>query len=243
MAGTIFQDTHIPLTIWFRAMWLLVTHKIGTNAMTIHRSLGVSYSSSWEILHKLRRAMVRTGRETLSGTVEVDEAFYGAEEEGQRGRRADEKALLIIAVEVKGKSIGRARLKIIESASSHVLLQFIKENIKPGSKVVTDGWRGYSKLNDKGYEHEVKIMKDDKKALPHVHLVISLLKRWLLGTYQGAMNHNQLDHYLDEFIFRFNRRTSKSRGMLFMRLVEQAVQTPPVTGKELVKETKITVEK
>lgn len=177
--------------------------------------------------------MVRAERTKLSGIVEVDEAFYGAEEKGKQGRGSEDKALIVIATEVHGNRVGRIRLKVIETASSMELMSFIKENVQPGSKVVTDGWRGYSTLSAEGYEHEVKKMKDDKTALPHVHLVISLVKRWLLGTYQGAMEHKFLDFYLDEYVFRFNRRTSKSRGKLFMRLVEQAVQTQPVTGDEI----------
>ena len=135
--------------------------------------------------------------------------------------------------------MGRIRMRRIESASGKNLLSFIEDNIDTGSLVHTDGWRGYSGVKKKGYHHEVSILKESgPEALPRVHLVASLLKRWMLGTHQGAISIAHMEHYLDEFVFRFNRRTSKSRGKLFLRLIEQAVQTPPVPFSNITKHSR-----
>jgi transposase-like protein len=234
LPGTVFQDTHLPLTLWFQIMWDLVAMKLGTNALGLTRTTGLSYTTVWNILHKLRRAMVREGREKLNGTVEVDEALIGGVEEGVPGRGAIMKTLVVLGVEVIGdKRPGRIRMAVIPDATAITLTDFIQENVEPGSKLVTDGWSGYSGISSEGFEHTVKIMKNDKNALPRVHLVFSLLKRWLTGTYQGAVTRRYLDYYLDEYIFRFNRRTSGDRGKLFMRLLEQAVKTPPTTRADL----------
>ena len=239
LSGTLFQDTHLPLMDWFRAMWFIVSQKYGTNAMGLERALGFNYSTSWHILHKLRRAMVRLGREPLKGAVEVDEAFIGGLSEGSPGRElSGTKALVVLAVELEGKAIGRVRMKQLPSSSGENLLGFIEGCVQKGTPVITDGWRGYSKLAEIGYPHEVRPMNKDKTALPHVHTVISLLKRWLLGTCQGAVSPDYLDYYLDEYAFRFNRRKSRNRGKLFYRLVEQALQTPPVTYDDIAKSKK-----
>jgi transposase-like protein len=177
--------------------------------------------------------MIRPGRECLEGTVEVDEALFGGLEEGASGRGTNKKALVAVAVEVTGSKIGRIRMRVIPSASAENLNSFILDNVYMGSTIITDGWTGYSKLASLGYTHTVKLMKDDSAALPHVHRVISLAKRWLSGTCQGALSPTHLSFYLDEFTFRFNRRTSKNRGKLFFRLIEQAIQTPPLTWKEM----------
>jgi transposase-like protein len=200
----------------------------------LERVFGLSHTTTWNVFQKIRRAMVREGREKLKGTVEVDEALIGGVEEGVPGRGALKKALIVLAVEVINDKVpGRIRMQMIPDAKAVTLNTFIIDNVEPGSKVVTDGWSGYSAVSSEGFEHAVKIMKDDKNALPHVHLVFSLLKRWLLGTYQGAVTRRYLDFYLDEYIFRFNRRTSGDRGKLFMRLLEQAVNTPPTTRADL----------
>jgi transposase-like protein len=233
MAGTIFQDTHLPLMTWFRAMWFVANQKYGTNAMG-HRILGVSYTAAWNILHKLRRTMVKPGREALSGTVEVDETYIGGLSEGSPGRSADKKALVVIGVELLTKGLGRTRMKVIDAATSENLISFAKENIKPGSTVITDGWAAYSRLSSEGYVHEIGKTTPGQETLSHVHLVISLLKRWLLGTLQGAANKRHLEFYLDEYVFRFNRRKSRNRGLLFRRLLERAVETDPVTRDKLV---------
>ena len=239
-AGTIFQDTRKPLQMWFRAMWHVTNEKNGISAMSLQRLLGLTrYETAWTWLQKLRRAMVRPGRDRLSGVIEVDETFVGGEEEGVCGRQTESKALVIIAAQVDGTGIGRIRMRCIPDATSGSLLSFLQDAIEPGSTVVTDGWSGYAGLSSHGYKHEVKVLRGKNKdaairILPRVHRAVSLLKRWLLGTHQGAVSTEHLDYYLDEFTFRFNRRTSKSRGKLFYRLVQQAVQVDAVTYRDIV---------
>ena len=239
IAGTIFQDTHKPLTLWFRAMWYVTSQKNGASALGLQRVLGLrSYQTAWAWLHKLRRAIVRPERVRLKGWVEVDESYLGGEEEGVTGRQFEEKVLIVVAAEADGKGIGRIRLRHIPDASAASLHGFVVDSIEPGSTVHTDGWQGYQRLDQKGYDREVSLQrgrpKDAHKLLPRVHLVISLLKRWLVGTHQGAVSPEHLTYYLDEFTFRFNRRKSRSRGKLFYRLVEQAVATAPATYRTMV---------
>jgi transposase-like protein len=235
-AGTVFQDTHKPLMMWFRAMWFVTRQKTGVSAMNLQQELGLgSYGTAWTWLHKLRRAMVCPGRDLLSGSIDVDESYWGSEEEGMIGRQTEAKALIAVAVESTGGKIGRIRMKRIPDASSKSLHGFIAEMIEPNRVIYTDGWSGYSGL--KGYTHHRLIQRKkatEEDLLPRVHQVISLLKRWLLGTHQGAIGHTHLDYYLDEFTFRFNRRNSKSRGKLFYRLLQQAVQVKPVTYDQIV---------
>ena len=233
-AGTIFQDSRLPLRLWFRAMWYVTSQKNGSSAKNIERLLGFgSYQTVWAWLHKLRRAMVRPGRDRLRGAVEMDESYFGSTEEGKMGRTKGEKALIAIAVELDEAKIGRIRLKRIPDASAAVLVGFLKENVEPDSEVHTDGWRGYLPITAAGYvhrQHKQTSLWMDAPAydeMPHTHQVASLLKRWLLGTHQGAVSPVHMDYYLDEFTFRFNRRKSASRGQLFYRLVEQAVQVEP----------------
>lgn len=236
-AGTIFQDSRVPLMLWFRAIWYVTTQKNGVSALGLQRVLGLgSYKTAWALLHKLRRAMVRPGRERLSGLVEVDESFWGGEESGVRGRRAPEKILLLVAAEADGEGIGRVRLATAPDASRKNLHGFIREVVEPGSTVRTDGYNHY--LGLEGYAHDRQMQNrqpEGEHVLPRVHRVISLLKRWLMGTHQGAISHEQLDYYLDEFTFRFNRRKSAWRGKLFYRLIQQAVQVQPVPYRSLVK--------
>jgi transposase-like protein len=239
-AGTIFQDSHVPLTIWFRAMWQVTSQKNGMSALGLQRALGFgSYKTAWAMLHKLRRAMVRPGREQLSGRVEADETYLGGLEEGVRGRQTESKALIVVAAEENGKGIGRIRMRHIPDASARSLVGFVEESVEPGSVVHTDGWLGYEPLQARGYIHQVTFLRGHEKSpselLPRVHRVISLLKRWLLGTHQGAIGQDHLDDYLNEFTFRFNRRTSASRGKLFYRLAQQAVQVDPAPFASLVK--------
>lgn len=238
-AGTIFQDTRKPLRLWFRAMWHVTSQKNGTSALGLQRVLGLgSYQTAWTWLHKLRRAMVRPGRERLAGVVEVDETFWGAPEKGMRGRRIERKVLIAIAAEEKGAGMGRIRMRRVRDASAASLIAFVEESVEPGSWVRTDGWPGYDPLSRKGYRHHAvplsRRREPASEALPLVHKAISLLKRWLLGTHQGAVSHEHLDYYLDEFVFRFNRRTSRSRGKLFYRLAQQAVAVDPSPYHSLV---------
>ena len=239
-AGTIFQDTRKPLRMWFRAMWWIASQKNGASALGLQRELGLgSYETAWTWLHKLRRAMVRPGRDRLSGRVEVDETFVGGEEEGARGRETETKALVVIAAEEDGPGVGRIRMRRVPDATADSLQPFVIEAIAPGSVVHTDGWSSYKGIQGKGYVHEAtplagKGVGAAAELLPRIHLVASLLKRWLLGTHQGAVSIEHLDYYLDEFTFRFNRRTSRSRGLLFYRLVQQAVELDPVPYEQIV---------
>jgi len=229
LAGTVFQDTHLPLRVWFRAMWHMTSQKNGISALGLQRVLGLgSYRTAWSMLHKLRRAMVRPGRDRLRGRVEVDETYWGGEEEGVVGRQTEEKVLIAVAVEVKGTDMDRIRLARLPDLNGATLNRFIAYAVEPGSTVRTDGLPAY--LGMEGYRHDRQIQRhqpEGKHLLPHVHRVVALLKRWLLGTHQGAIAHEHLDDYLAEFTFRFNRRLSASRGKLFYRLVQQAVQVPP----------------
>lgn len=239
MAGTIFHRSHLPLRTWFRAIWWITNQKHGISALGLQRLLGLgSYKTAWSCLQKLRRAMVRPGRDRLIGHVEVDETYVGGVEPGGGRRHLGNKALVVVAAQVDGKRIGRIRLSSMPDASSQSLLSFVKSAIEPGSTVITDGWEGYEGLSGRGYKHKPKVISGSGKTastlLPRVHRVVSLLKRWLLGTHQGAVSREQLDYYLNEFTFRFNRRTSKSRGKLFYRLVEQAVAIEPVPFSKLV---------
>jgi transposase-like protein len=239
-AGTIFQDTRKPLVLWFRTMWSVTSQKNGASALGLQRVLGLgSYKTAWTWLHKLRRAMVRPGRDRLTGRVEVDETFVGGLEEGVRGRHTETKALVVIAAQEDGAGIGRIRMRRISHASAQSLEPFIMESIEPGSVIHTDGWAGYGGVPAKGFDHQVTVLKGKKgsasELMPRVHRVAALLQRWLLGTHQGAVSREHLDYYLDEYTFRLNRRRSKSRGKLFYRLVQQAVAVEPVPYKAMVK--------
>jgi transposase-like protein len=235
-AGTLFSDTHKPLRLWFEAMWYITNQKSGVSALGLQRVLGLgSYHTAWNWLHKLRRAMVRPGRDRLSGVIEVDEIFIGGERPGKRGRGAAGKALVVIAVQEGERGIGRIRMRRVTDASGESLEPAVWEMVEPGSVVRTDGWRGYTGLTELGYKREVVRKNPDlgENLLPLVNRVASLLKRWLLGTHQGAVQHSHLEYYLDEFTFRFNRRTSKSRGLLFYRLISQAIDLGPVLEMDL----------
>lgn len=239
-AGTIFQDTRKPLVDWLRAMYWLASQKNGASALGLQAVLGLgSYKTAWTWLHKLRRAMVRPGRDRLSGRIEVDETCLGGLEGGVKGRQTERKSLTVIAAQEDGSGIGRIRMKRIPDASGDSLMGFIEEVIEPGSTVHTDGWKGCSAVAEKGYLHQTTVVKGRKESasdlLPRVHLIASLLKRWIMGTHQGAISHEHLEFYLDEFIFRFNRRSSRNRGKLFYRMVQQAVAIDPVPYKAMIR--------
>ncbi len=239
-AGTVFQDSRLPLMLWFRAVWLVTSQKNGVSALGLQRVLGLkSYKTAWTLLHKLRHAMVRPGRDRLQGHVEVDEAFVGGEEEGVHDRQTETKAMIAVAAEADGPGIGRLRMRRISDASAANLMLFIEDSVEPGSIVHTDGWLGYLPLEGRNYKHKVTFLKDNSKTaselMPRVHRAVALLKRWLLRTHQGSVSLEHLDAYLDEFAFRFNRRKSRSRGKLFYRLLEQAVAVEPVPYKSLIK--------
>ena len=233
--GTIFHDTRQPLRLWFRAMWSVTNQKSGVNALGLQRALGLgSYRTAWTWLQKLRIAMIRPGRDRLAGDVEADEAFLGGPRPGKRGRGAAGKVLLSVIVQVDGRRIGRIRLRRIPDASATSLERAVQAAVEAGSTVRTEGWSGYRGLGELSYRHE--IVREEAEVgqhlLPRVNRVVALLKRWLLGIHQGAIQPAYLDAYLDEFTFRFNRRTSRWRGKLFYRLVQQAVSVKPMPPRK-----------
>ena len=233
-AGTLFHRTHKPLRTWFLAMWFVTSQKHGASALGLQRVLGLgSYNTAWTWLHKLRRAMVRPERDKLTGVVEVDETYIGGIAEKVRGRGAKRKCIVAIATEVRGRGPGRIRMAVIPDVSAASLHEFILTNVQEGAEIRTDGWQGYIDVKTLGYKHVVaNISASGDTAhvvMPHVHLVVSLLDRWWLGIHQGAIRPAHLKYYLDEFTFRFNRRSSRKRGLLFYRLMQQAVNCDPVT--------------
>jgi transposase-like protein len=238
-AGTIFHRTRTPLRLWLQAMWWVTAQKNGASALGLQRILGLgSYETAWTWLHKLRRAMVRPGRDQLSREVEVDETFVGGVEEGGGRRHVGKKALVVIAVEIRGSALGRIRLQRVRDSSAESLLPFVRAAVAPGARVITDGWPAYLGLTAAGYRHERQVGRGSNEPagalLPRVHRVAALLKRWLLGTHQGRPDRAHLPYYLDEFTFRFNRRTSRHRGLLFYRLLQQAVVVAPVPYERLI---------
>jgi transposase-like protein len=239
-AGTIFHRCRKPLPQWFRAIWYITSQKNGASALGMQRILGLgSYVTAWSWLHKLRRAMVRPGRDGLRGHVELDEAYLGGPEEGVTGRETVSKALVAVAAEMDGRGIGRIRLMPLPDASAASLEAFVLSSVEPGSVIHTDGWGAYATLAALGYTHRVTVLRGNRKRphelMPRVHRVVALLRRWLLGTHQGGISKEHLEYYLDEFTFRFNRRTSQHRGKLFYRLLQHAMDTEPAPYSGLVK--------
>jgi len=241
IAGTIFQDTRKPLKDWFTAIWWVTTQKNGASAAGLQQILGLgSYQTAWTWLHKIRSAMVNPNRTKLSGTVEVDECYIGGEEHGgKRGRGTSNKSIVVTGIEIlEGKNqLGRVRMKVVSDVSGDSLIGFINENVNTGSTIITDGWSSYAAVNKNGFTHVIPKkfeVAGDENLLPHVHMIVSLLKRWLLGTHQGAVQDTHLQAYLDEYVFRFNRRKSAKRGLLFYRLLECAMLIAPTTYSELI---------
>lgn len=221
-------------------MWYVTSQKFGGNALGLQRAVGFgSYQTAWTWLHKMRRAMVRPGRDRLSGTVEVDETYVGGEEPGVRGRKTYKKAIVAIAIEIHSpKGFGRVRLHRVADVSAASLTPFVCDSVEPGSVIRTDGWSGYNQIYKHGYKRDMTPISSSEDpahvALPGPHRIASLLKRWLLGTLQGAVSNKHLDYYLDEYTFRFNRRNSRARGLLFYRLVEHAAQAEPTPYSKIV---------
>lgn len=237
-AGTIFDKTRTPLTTWFEAAWHLTTAKNGMSAKTLERTLGISYRTAWMMLQRFRVAMVNKERKQLSGEVEIDETLVGGVQHGGKRGRGSSKSVVVIAVEIKRpKGFGRMRMRHIPDASGASLIPFVCDVVAPGSVVSTDGWNGYNGLSDHGYIWKPTILSSSGDpahvSMPGVHRVASLLDRWILGTHQGSVVPDHLQSYLEEFTFRFNRRTSRSRGLVFRRLLEQAVVTSPVTESDV----------
>jgi transposase-like protein len=218
-------------------MWWFTTRKSGVNAVNLKDLLGLgSYNTAWRWLQKLRSCTIRKGREKLSGHVEVDEFYLGGERSGKRGRGAEHKCVVAVAVERKGRKLGRLRLQIIDTCSANNLIPFIQANIAPESTIHTDGWAGYNGLATMGYTHKPMLQtktEDKNSVLPGVHLVTSLIKRLILGTFQGRFEEKYLTRYLDEYVFRFNRRTTKSVGKRFWRFVQQLAVSKPITNTQV----------
>lgn len=237
-AGTILEKTRTPLTTWFEAAWHVTTAKNGLSAKTLERTLGTSYRTAWAMLQRYRVSMVRSEREHLSGAVEIDETLVGGVVRGGKRGRGTSRSIVVIAVEVKEpKGFGRIRMRHVPDASGANLQPFVSDVVAQGSTVRTDGWTGYNDLASRGYQHERTVLSSSGDpahvAMPGVHRVASLLKRWILGTHQGSVVPAHLQSYLEEFTFRFNRRNSRSRGLVFRRLIEQAMVTEPVTEAEV----------
>jgi len=237
-AGSIFDSTRLPLKIWFYGIWWVASQKTGASALNLQKNLGLgSYRSSWLMLHKIRNAMIFEDRSLLQGDVEVDEAFLGGVRSGKRGRGAEGKELIVIAAEYSGKKrIGRIRIQRVSDASAEKLEPFITTNVAKGSTVHTDGWNGYNGLEKLGYKHlprkSATVHPDE--LLPRINIVTSLLKRWLLGTLQGRLDPKHMSSYLEEFTFRFNRRTSKVRGLLFQRVLENSIKVKPAPYRKII---------
>lgn len=236
-AGTIFHRTRTPLTVWFAAMWFVVGQKNGTSARSLQTQMGFgSYETAWSMMHKLRRAMVGPHQAPLGGhgvTVELDETVVGGRSKGATGPRMGNKGRVAIAVERRHpKGLGRVRMRQVGEALRDDVLDFAVDVIHPGTVIYTDGGTHYNDLAmSTGATHEridlVHAADPAHVLLPAVHRVASLLKRWLAGTLHHGQSFEHLDYYLDEFTFRFNRRTSRSRGLLFYRLAQGAVATEP----------------
>jgi transposase-like protein len=244
LAGTMFEQTKTGLSRWFLAIYLVTASKGGISAMELQRQMGFgSYQTAWSWLHKIRRAMIRPDREPLQDRVEVDETLVGGARPGKSGRAAAGKTVVVGAVEAKpGKGrkrpLGRLRLKAVPDASANSLEGFIAADTAKPLTVATDGWRGYGGLEAEGYSHEpINLSRswgDASLRLPAIHLIFSLAKRWLLGTHHGAVRPKHLQRYLDEFVFRFNRRTAKAVSHGFARLIQHAAMTPPTTYRGIV---------
>jgi hypothetical protein len=234
-AGTVLHGSHLSLKVWFTAAWLVATHKNGMSARQLGRQLGLgSYKSAWLLVRKLRRAMVDPEREPLAGLVEVDETsipFRAKGESVRPGRSHDGKLLLAGAVEIKGRGPGRIRLAVIDAYSAVALGAFVAAAVAIGSTVVSDGWPGYRRLKE--VKHDPRVVGDAPAhlVLPWVHRVFANAKRWALGVYHG-LREKHLQAYLDEFVFRFNRRRTPHAA--FDRLLGLGLTLEPATYQMLV---------
>ena len=244
--GTLLEHTKVPLRTWLEVAWHLVDTKVGVSAMSVARLTGLDYRSAWGLLHKLRRAMAQNGRERLRGEVEFDETYVGGVEQGAPGRSRGKKQPVAVACErISDTAMGRIRLARLPDASALAIADFFEHNVEPGSILVSDDWASYGPALDElkarsvTYEHRPTSLRASgeraHRVHPHVHRVAALLKRWMLGTHQGSITDEYLDAYLDEFVFRFNRRHSKNRGLVFWRLVCALVEADPFPRAELAR--------
>jgi transposase-like protein len=234
--GTVFEGTRKPLLLWFHLMWLMMAQKTGLSARNLCDTYGFgSYQTAWGWLQKLRSVMIREGRERLCGRVEVAETYIGGRKKGARGRGAEGKTLVLVAVEGEASKLGRVRFRCVSAADADHIEPFVRDYVDPGAVVVTDGLPAYNGISTAGFNHQPCCLstggEEARREIEHVHLVVSLLKRWLIGTHQGAVRPTHLQAYLDEFAFRFDRRLSQRRGKLFHRLIQQSVTLRPKTVK------------
>jgi transposase-like protein len=214
-AGTLFQGTRTPLRQWFAAAWLVATAEQGVSARQLARALDLgSYETAWTMLHRFRRAMVRSGRPRLEGRVEIGTVL------------APGRATAAVALEDRGETAGRVRMQRLSAGGG--LVAFVGRVVEPGTLVRATRLEAWWPLAELGY------MTERAPRLTHLPALERDLAGWLRGTHQGATSPAQLDWYLDEFTFRFNRRTSTHRGMLFYRLLEEAVVTPPLPYRRVV---------
>lgn len=247
-AGTIFHKTRTPLSSWFWAIYRMSQDKKGISAMQLAKEIGVSYPTAWLMLHKIRKAMSdRDQGYRISGLVEVDEGYVGGQEHGKghtgRGKRGVRtKSVVAVAVERRapgkaGKTPvpGFARLEVIPDATTQTLEKFLAASVKPGSHILSDGWPGYRRLKQKGFEHTAtSIAQQDEPAhvlFPWVHITLSNLKRFLLGTHH-KVEQKHLKHYVAEFNYRLNRRSMEPD--LMTRLLRACITTQTITYKQLI---------
>jgi transposase-like protein len=201
-SGTVMHRTKIPICKWFWGAYMITTHTPGVSALQFARQLDLPYETAYMMLQKLRAGMVDPARVPLRGLVEVDETYIGGTRRGKGGRGASNKVIVVAAVEVVQKRAGRLRLRLVPNATAHSLMGFIRDFVESGATIRTDGWAGYNGVVDAGYDHEIV---SDPRQLPHIHRVFSNLKTWMLGTHHGV-SKKHMQAYLNEFVFRFNRR-------------------------------------
>jgi len=223
-AGTVFHGSRKPLTDWFAAIWWTAVKSNGTSACELQRVLGLSYETAFKWRHIIRSFMVETNEKKLSGNIEVYRSFIGGESTWKLGNRTPKKVLIIVAAELIGKRIGGCRISKINDDSEDSINPFIIRNIEAGSTVITDDWKGNNGIENMGFSRITLSQKTPKEDLfPHVHMIVSLLKCQLLGTYHGTISEEYLQSYLDEFVYHFNRRETAEKGLLFYNLIESAV--------------------
>jgi len=238
-AGTVFDRSHSPLSTWFAAVWLVTSQKNGVSAQGLKDVLGFgSYETAWAWLHKLRRVMVRPDRDLLDGVVELDQSFLGGQSKGRKGGSSDKVPVTIAVERAPRGRLGRVRLELADTRGGLDMIEFACQVVTPGATIHTDGARMFTRLADRGYAHHATPgykAADLDAVMPGPHLVSSLLKRWIAGTLHYRLSYRHMPYYLDEFTFRFNRRNSRARGMLFYRLLQQAVDTDPHSLQDLIR--------